>query len=305
MYFQGKNIWLSKGKNVRFNYLKHDNVDYIIESLSEKNEKSKGGNSNVFKLINANTEDDYVIKFSKYDVNSPNDFTQKRIDRFLREVEALKTAKTKGFSRVVHFLFDGYKEIQGKKFHYYVMEKAEFDLTHYINTNEISTSQRLMLCIDILEGIKQLHSVFIYHRDIKPDNILNVSGEWKIGDLGLVDSRDSDFEIQEVGERIGPIGWLSPEATNKYLREGKEITNPNGFDCDLDGFSDVFQLGKLFWYIFQGNIPLGQIRREDFIIKDKVLYSTLLKMLRHCKNERLSIEDVEENFQSRTREYGL
>lgn len=159
--------------------------------------------------------------------------------------------------------------------------------------------------MDILEGIKELHRYKIYHRDIKPDNILFVNKTWKIGDLGLIDYRNSDFQIEEDGDKIGPIGWLSPEATNKFLVEGNSKKNPYDFDCELDEYSDIFQLGKLFWYIFQGNIPLGQIRREDFKIKDKTIYDILIKMLMHSKDKRFQIGEIEDEFRSRSSHYGL
>src|SRR5690606_23742422 len=108
--------------------------------------------------------------------------------------------------------------------------------TNYLDKNDISEQQRLLLCVQILNGIKELHSKDIYHRDIKPDNILFVNKTWKIGDLGLVNYRNSDFEIKELGERIGPIGWLSPEAANKYLNEGKGKHNKHRFDCNIDEF---------------------------------------------------------------------
>ena len=97
------------------------------------------------------------------------------------------------------------------------MEKASTDLTEFLKNEDLSTSNRLLLCVDILNGIKELHSLNIYHRDIKPDNILRVNKEWKIGDLGLIDYRDSDFQIEEEGERIGPIGGFRLKPLTKYI----------------------------------------------------------------------------------------
>ena len=159
------------------------------------------------------------------------------------------------------------------------------------------------MCLEVLEGIQQLHSLDIYHRDIKPDNILHTSNGWKIGDLGLVDFRDSDFEIKELGEKIGPIGWLSPEAANKFLCEGEKKSNPNNHDCILNYNSDIFQLGKLFWYIFQGNIPIGQIDEDDFIVKDKELFDLLFNMLSHTKSKRSELNTLQAEFTNKSKEY--
>ncbi|PIQ48356.1 MAG: serine/threonine protein kinase [Cytophagales bacterium CG12_big_fil_rev_8_21_14_0_65_40_12] len=305
MLFQRNNIWLSKGKKVYLNTVRHDNIDYLLTQLNPDHEKSKGGNSNVFAVKDPNTEDEYVIKFCKFDIDNAQPWMKTRIARFEREIDALQTAKEANCGNVIDFKFSEYKTISNKKFHFYVMEKADLDLTSYLEAEDLSDQMRFQLCTYILEGIQQLHKLGIYHRDIKPDNILRVNGTWKIGDLGLVAYREPDFEIDEIGERIGPIGWLSPEAMNKFFNEGLGKKNTHGFDCKLDEKSDIFQLGKLFWFIFQGNIPIGQIRRADFKLKDKTLYDLILTMLRHSKENRLSIQEIEDGFKTRYSHYGI
>lgn len=304
MYYRNRNISLSP--QLVKNTVRHENVDYLVLPLSETNSRIKGGNSNVFKLIDPQTEEEFVIKFSKYNVNKPNNPENviSRITRFSREVEALKLSNELNLENIIQYYFDDYKDIGSYRFHYFVMEKADYDLTKYLDENDISDQQRLLLCSDILNGIKQLHANNIYHRDIKPDNILFVNKTWKIADLGLIENRNSEFQIKEIGEKIGPIGWLSPEATNKYLNEGDGKQNKFGFDCIIDENSDVFQLGKLFWYIFQGNIPLGQIERNDFKLDDDEIFGIIFEMLKHSKT-RPTIAEIEEGFKDRYSYYGL
>ena len=163
------------------------------------------------------------------------------------------------------------------------MDYADSDLKQFLDENELDKSGKLDLCLKLAEGLKELNNLGYYHRDIKPDNILIFNGnQWKIGDLGLVSRRDLDFDKQN--ELIGPKGWLSPEAMNKYLAEGK---GDKRIDCKIDNQSDIFQLGKVFWYILQGNAPIGCICREDFFEREESIYVLIRTMINHSKRKRI------------------
>lgn len=172
------------------------------------------------------------------------------------------------------------------------MEKADEDLASFMERSQFkfTMNQKLSFCINILNGVKQLHSLNIYHRDIKHDNILRVGKVFKVGDLGLIRFQNEDFSIDRDNEKIGPFGWLSPEATNKMLTYKKRI----GFeyDCDINYKSDVFQLGKLFWYIFQGNLPVGQVISNDYKFENDI-FEMIKSMLQYDKLRRPNIHELE------------
>jgi len=288
MYINNQNLYLSKGKKAFKNTVKIGNKFYLLDYLSDKHKKygkTKGGNSSVFKLIDPeNDKNVFAIKFLKYPWGS----NVKQCFRFDREIEALYEAKKRKSANVIEIITDGLKKINRDSFRFYVMEKADSDLTSFIQENEIPLNQKNLICYEILKGIGELHSMDLYHRDIKPDNIFVINrGEkviLKVGDLGLSAFRNDDLTTEEYKEKIGPTGWLSPEAMNKVLCEGSEHAKEHS--CIIDEKSDIFQLGKLFWFVYKHNIPIGQIRLSDFANDQRIVYSLIYRMLQYKKRRR-------------------
>jgi serine/threonine protein kinase len=301
------------------NLIHIEDTTYYLKPLSKSYINSKGGNSSVFIIYHPNNEEnERVIKISCF--WKPNRFSKdwiiRRYGRFINEIDALmKVKNSKIGANIVLIDGEGFIEIEGKQFPYYIMEKADSDLKEYLlkNSDGIDYQERIKLCMDIYNGIRGLHDLKFYHRDIKPDNILvfyNSKDEdesernftWKIGDLGLIAHRDKDYD--DIGEKIGPIGWLSPEAMNKLLTEEAGI----GLDCVINEASDIFQLGKVFWFIFEYNVPIGQIQVSDLKsnVPNKIFIFDLIKgMLQYPKERRSKEMVIEENLQLLAMEFGI
>ncbi|MDB4902207.1 MAG: serine/threonine protein kinase [Mucilaginibacter sp.] len=302
------------------NIINIDGNDYEMRNLSDTVKGNRGGNSNVFKLVVADNDDeDYedessselIIKISNIQTNQSHSYyTQNRKQRFLREIIALKRANQYRLPNVVKIINHGEIKVQEKVFLYYTMEKGTSDLTDYLDERR-SIQQKILLFTSILKGIKQLHGINIYHRDIKHDNIFMFGEECKIGDLGLMRFKKEDELALDNYQRLGAFGWETPEAMNKFLAEKSK--NPEfTFDCNIDGSSDIFQLGKLFWFILQGNLPIGCLDIEDFKIEDAELFTVLEALLQHGKNHGavtsrrpLNINSVETLLQPIAKKYGV
>jgi len=289
-----KNPW-SLNYEITENSIRIDKVDYYLRYVNPSattKRKNKGGNSIVFFLYEAQNYNQQsipnkVIKIAEYaDFKSRRGIEIQNI-LFANEVKALNLCKEKTYSNVIKIYETGYirnsKKLSNLYFPFYIMEYADSDLKNYLEDNQLSIDEKISLCIEISYGLKQLKNIEVYHRDLKPDNILFVNDEWKIGDLGLAQFRDEEF-VEDTSKIIGPRGWLSPEAMNKYLTNNTE--NINNFDCKIDHQSDIFQLGKVFWYIVQGNAPIGCVRTIDFKEKDIEIYALLRTMLNHSKKKR-------------------
>src|SRR5690606_22006751 len=133
--------------------------------------------------------------------------------RFLNEIDALSKCSELEKQNVIRIYNSGECEIEDNFYLFYSMEVAKYDLKSFIETNHVNLDfeSKVLLCIELLDGVSQLDTAIFYHRDIKPDNIFFVGNTWKIGDLGLVDGQDLDYKFNEEGKFIGPRGWASPE----------------------------------------------------------------------------------------------
>lgn len=70
---------------------------------------------------------------------------------------------------------------------YYVMELVDgIPLTDYVEENEVSVDERLILFTKIASAVTYAHQNLVIHRDLKPSNILvTPAGEPKLLDFGI------------------------------------------------------------------------------------------------------------------------
>lgn len=277
------------------NIIQIDSIDYVPYYLDNSNPGNKGANSIILKLVEAQEFDeeegypsipDLVIKISKTWIDR---YEKPRSRRFKREIDAIIDCSS--LPNVIKVEHSGKVDIlnsRGSRMNhwYYTMNYADNDLTSFLTENNLSLQDRVQLCLELALSLKSLWKKGYYHRDIKPDNILFIGGFWVLSDLGLVQHRDEDIQIDLEKSRdwIGPRGWMSPESLNKFLCEDL----PWNFlhDCNIDHSSDIFQLGKVMWFILQGNSPMGSVRRNDFYWHNDELYQIIRTMISQSKSKR-------------------
>lgn len=301
MQYNGKKIILHRHNRYK-NYMPLLDMDRELQIIDANFPGGKGANSSVYKVVDPNEEQvDLTIKFCNFPRNENGKYNSNIQKRFLREIEALNKAKANTKPYVINILAKGEAHIDDKYFLYYVMEYADSDLRKYLEGTELSAQMKIQLCNDILRAVQDLHSIDIYHRDIKPDNFLMVGQIWKICDLGLIAHREEDQALDRFASLLGPKGFMSPEATNKYYAYGECL---RVVDCTIDNKSDIYQLGKLFWYILQGDVPTGQLAAEDFTFEDQRLYTDVITpMLQYAKRRRSDLAMTAESLLPICREY--
>ena len=129
-----------------------------------------------------------------------------------------------------------------------------------LSDSSVDWQQRVRIAIDISNGLRFLHSLDIYHRDIKSSNIVLTSKMTaKIIDYGLSKSSESDNQSISVSAgstgdvRIGTRGYMCPE----YSR-----SNTMPFDAMCEAFSFGIVLMELITGRQQG---MGEVFLEDNI----------------------------------------
>jgi serine/threonine-protein kinase len=91
------------------------------------------------------------------------------------------------------------------------------------------------------EALEYAHNQGIVHRDIKPSNILlDRAGRVKVADFGIAKMAGQSTELTMAGSVMGSPQYLSPEQIRGE---------------DLDGRSDIFSLGVVFYEILSGKRP--------------------------------------------------
>ncbi|XP_075052202.1 dual serine/threonine and tyrosine protein kinase [Mixophyes fleayi] len=118
-----------------------------------------------------------------------------------------------------------------------ITERLHRDLYAGLKTG-LPLETLLQIALDVVEGIRFLHSQGLVHRDIKLKNVLlDKKNRAKITDLGFCKP-----EAMMSGSIVGTPIHMAPE-----LFSGK-----------YDNSVDVYAFGILFWYICSGSIKLPE-----------------------------------------------
>jgi len=75
---------------------------------------------------------------------------------------------------------------------------------------QMNETQIARVCLDVLSGLRHLHSLHYIHRDIKSDNILlNRKGQIKLADFGFSCQLTKEKSVRN--SVIGTPYWMAPE----------------------------------------------------------------------------------------------
>ena len=156
--------------------------------------------------------------------------------RFLREAQAAAALDHPNIC-TVHEI----DEFEGRTF--IVMAFLEGQpLSERIGEGPLKLTEALSIAIQMAEGLEAAHEKGITHRDIKPDNVMLMSGSRglvKLMDFGLAQLAGSSKFTRE-GTTLGTVNYMSPE---------------QGEGADTDPRTDIWSLGVVLYEMVTGQKP--------------------------------------------------
>ena len=230
-----------------------------FDTYTVRGQKGAGGSGVVYEAVDSEGSP-FAIK-----ILDPKKTNTIRLKRFKNEVDFCSRNTHKNIIRV---LGTGVTE-SGETF--YVMPLYSATLREII-LKGIKPDVVLPLFSQILDGVEAAHVKGVWHRDLKPDNILysTVDNTVVVADFGI-----AHFEEEELltsvetkpGDRLANFLYAAPE---------QKIRGRNA-----DSRSDIYALGLILHEMFTGDVPLGTGHRKIAdVAKDFAFLDPLVELMR-------------------------
>ncbi|KAL3620852.1 hypothetical protein CASFOL_035764 [Castilleja foliolosa] len=239
--YDGLLSWRPKGDTLKY---KIEELQKATDKFSAKNLIGKGQFGNVYK---GKLQDGTIVAVKRVidqDFQGDDDF-------FSREVEIISTLKHRNLVPLRGFC--------EKYLVYDYMPNGSLDDHLYqVHRRKLTWPKRKNIILDVANALVYLHygvNPPIYHRDIKPTNILlDSSMRARVADFGLA-TRAKDGESQLTTRIAGTHGYLAPE----YALYGQ-----------LTEKSDVYSFGIVVLETMCGRKGLDLSSSSAFLITDWV-----------------------------------
>jgi eukaryotic-like serine/threonine-protein kinase len=217
-----------------------------------------------------------------------------RIDRFNNEVRVLESLDN---PRISAAFGSGTVTLGSYDVPWVAMELGGTNLQNHLDQNGPLNSDILMyILLQMVDALEHLHDQGFIHRDIKPSNFV-----WDFDnenilmiDFGLAKRIGEDVsgrpldDFTRSTEFVGPVFFSSPEliayASNKATL--------------VDHRSDIFQLGKVAWFLATGTISAGVPSRRLCKMNGKLWDIVMLLLADDPDDRPSSAKEVRELLQT-------
>jgi serine/threonine protein kinase/tetratricopeptide (TPR) repeat protein len=191
----------------------------------------EGGMGTVYKALDREVDHLVALKLIRPD-KAANSVI---LARFKQELLTARQVTHRNVIRIYDL-----SEVDGVKF--ITMELVEGCDLHKLLLDEgkLAPERAVEIMRQVCLALEAAHAVGIIHRDLKPQNIMqDKQGRILVMDFGLARSLESGGMTQS-GALLGTIEYMSPE---------------QAMGGHLDGRSDIFSLGLIFYELLTGKMP--------------------------------------------------
>lgn len=215
-----------------------------------KSQIGKGAMGYVYKAYDHRLKRTIVLKEIRMDIGLEPAEYDKLKERFEREALSAARLNHTNIVTVFDIIEDGNKV-------YIAMEYIDGVnlLTRLREMKVIPPREAVEITTQACQALDFAHKAKIVHRDIKPSNIMLMETggmrQIKIVDFGVAKMSDSST-LTQAGSSLGTPSYMSPEQI-----EGKPI----------DGRSDIFSLGVVFYEMITGERPFKGENLASIIVK--------------------------------------
>lgn len=224
--------------------------DHRKKNTAEVDFFSEYGDANRYKIQEVIGKGSYGVVCSAIDTHTGEKVAIKKIHdifehisdaaRILREIKLLRLLRHPDIVEIKHIMLPpsrrDFKDI------YVVFELMESDLHQVIKANDDLTREHYQFFLyQLLRALKYIHTANVYHRDLKPKNILaNANCKLKICDFGLARVAFSDTPTT--------IFWTDYVATRWY--RAPELCG--SFFSKYTPAIDIWSIGCIFAEVLTG-----------------------------------------------------
>ena len=185
-----------------------------------------------------------VYKKEKYARKELKQFDHKSLQRFLQESGILLRLRHPCIVRIIGI---DYGDSSHPPSIYLSFEASSLDKS--IQDHSLTKKDKNRITVEIVLGMRYIHSNNLMHRDLKPANILlSKNHHVRISDFGLTKEEDAETS-QTIG--IGTLRFMAPELVQEQVGKQKErYTNK----------IDVYSFGITLIYIVTEEYPTNTIQ---------------------------------------------
>ncbi|XP_051145519.1 mitogen-activated protein kinase 12-like [Andrographis paniculata] len=216
----------------------------MIQNTQFKDFFTEYGEANLYEIQEVVGKGSYGVVAAAVDTHTGEKVAIKKIKdifehvseatRILREIKLLRLLRHPDIVEIKHIMLPPcrreFKDI------YVVFELMETDLHHVIRTNDdLTPGHHQFFLYQLLRALKYIHSANVFHRDLKPKNILaNADCKLKICDFGLARA--------SFGDSPSAVFWTDYVATRWY--RAPELCG--SFFTKYTPAIDVWSIGCIF-----------------------------------------------------------